>query len=231
MAPTRLHRLSASRRVLALAVAGAALLIVAWRWLAYLRGPDPVAREFVSAVERRDAARLLALSLDQEKREMGLTVAAVRRALDGMMFSRAAKVRGHPSRISDAHPMATNWYVKHVAWVDAATGKPLMPGANSGEHLTTIDLFQGADRRWRVSFSRFAAEWLVYNVFHPEFKKNPGLRRAEWTRARREAQFREWGLPPTYYDPAMVRQHGQFRALLDTTAYRPQVRADWKAAR
>jgi hypothetical protein len=231
MARTGKLRVSPKSRYVMAAATAAIILIGGWRWLAYQRGPGPVAVEFVTAIERRDAGAVHALALDQEREEMGLTQAGVQRALEEIFYRRAPSVRGVASRVGDDDLRASNWYIRPIAWVNAATGEPLPSRSANGEFRTSIQLFRTPDGRWRVSFTRFAAEWLMFNFTAAELKRVPGKDRLPWSRRRRETLFREWGIPGGYFDPAMIRVDGQFQALLDTPAYDPLARADWEATK
>jgi hypothetical protein len=171
-----------------------------------------------------------ALALPQEKEEMELTQAGVERTLDEIFYRRAQKIRAVPSRDED-DPRARNWHTTYVAWEDAATGKPLPSRSYTGEFRTMIDLFSMPDGRWRVSFTRLTADWLLFNMRPEELGRVPDARRWAWIRQWREAQFRQWGIPGTYYDPASIRQDGQVVTLLDSVAYDPVKRQDWKVSR
>jgi hypothetical protein len=94
-----------------------------------------------------------------------------------------------------------------------------------------IDLFRMSDGQWRVSFTRLTADWLVFNALPLEYRSVPDAHKWAWIRQWREAKLREWGNPETYYDPATIRADGQVVALLDSVAYDPARRADWKVER
>jgi hypothetical protein len=231
MAGAPRNRVPSRRLTVAAALTGVLLAAGVWQRLAYLRGPGPVAAEFVAAIERHDVDRVYALALDQEKSEMGLTQAGTGRALDEIFYRLAPEVQGSPSRNGDDDPRATNWYTRFVAWTDTRTGQELPSRSHTGEFRTMIDLFRMPDGRWRVSFTRLAAEWLLFNMLPAGYHGVPDADKWTWLRHWREAQLRRWRLPETYYDPATVRVDGHVVALLDTAAYDPVKRADWKVER
>src|SRR5262245_10778363 len=216
--------------LVAAALAVVAVLVLGWRWIVYLHGPGPVAAEFVAAIERHDVARIYALALDQEKNEMGLTQAAVERALNEILYHRAPQLRSSPSRMRGDDSRARNWQTFCVAWTDAATGKPL-PSPRTGEFSTAIDLFQRPDGHWQVSFTRFAGDYLLFNGRPAEYYRLRYAERNAWIGRWWTSKFRQWGLPGTCYAPATIKVDGQVVALLDTSAYEPEKRPPWRVAR
>ncbi len=80
-------------------VAVGVVCVIVWRWLRAPLSSDQVFREFVAAIERKDIDTIYGLILDEEKRTCGITKQVIARALDEMLYKKAAQVKAVPSEL------------------------------------------------------------------------------------------------------------------------------------
>jgi len=189
-----------------------------WVWVTRKDSSDLVFRQFVAAVERKDVPTIYSLTLDEEKSKMGVTKEVIARVLDGTVYQHAAQVKYIPSLL-DRHygARADRWHTRAAAWADATTRKPIESPHKTGQLQTIVDLFLSHDGQWRVSFTRFAASYVIMNITRPQLERK-GLPTAEDRRRARDDQQRilaQWGISQMLPNPPITRVHGRNVVLED----------------
>jgi hypothetical protein len=103
------------------------------------------------------------------------------------------------------------WQKRAATWADAATGKPIASPHISGQLQTIVEMFLSRDGQWRVSFTRFAASYIVMNITRPQLERK-GVKTEEDIRQAREYQQRilvYWGIKKMLPSPPITRIHGR----------------------
>ncbi len=200
------------------------LLLIAGvrRWLVYLSSPQRVARQFLAAIERKDVDGVYALTMEKEKREMGVTKEVISRVLHDILYRRVSHIKVIPTPLTEFDgPRADNWYrLQHVTWGDASTDKPLPSKSENGMLRISVDLFRSPEGRWEVSFTCLASSYIIKNITKPMLEK-PTVQNVLMLRRYRRALLQQWGIKTDLPEPAIVIDKGHRIALLGTKAYDP----------
>lgn len=128
--------------------------------------PYRVMKNFVAAVERRDAKTILALSHPLERERANLTEAGIGIAIRTVFpipvrksgeavpaGGRPGGWRGDADRTSPDEGTLCQW---NVGWSDHRSGQPLLSGWTQGpSHLSSPIILKPSDRGWRVLVGEF----------------------------------------------------------------------------
>jgi len=198
---------------LGVAAAAVAMLWLAGTWLLQRRlGSDAVFNAFVRAVEMRDVAAVYALTADLERSRLGVNPDVISRCLRNGLYAHAARVRAVRSRLDDGlGRYADRWHLRAVAWVDAASGRPLPSRHPMGQFQSVVYLYRQNGGEWRVCFTRFAYTLIQVNHTLPAIKSLPaGAPEEDRARIRqaRNAALASWGLRHVTDTPPLIRKAG-----------------------
>lgn len=196
------------KRLLLLTVLAAGVVsVIIWRWLHAPLSSEQAFGEFVAAIECKDVDTIYGLILDEEKRACGVTKQVISRALNEMLYKRAAQVKAVPSELDRVYgERADGWHTRAVAWADAVTGKYLPSSHVTGRLQTPIDLFLLEDK-WQVSFTRFALSYIMLNYIHALNEKGVSLEQMGKERRARQAAM---GITKILPDPEITKKEGRW---------------------